>query len=94
MNVFNFEEKLKTKTFVVPAALDKRHFVVKSVFHKESDNKITCFWIISLKWRIIVSYVGTYAMHINKEISLFGGSIYFIDFYLNEIFHIYIYKKL
>lgn len=64
MNVFSFEEKLKTKTFVVPAALDKRHFVVKSVFHKESDNKITCFWIISLKWRIIVSYVGTYAMNI------------------------------
>lgn len=35
-------------------------------------------------------YVGTYGMNINKEISLFGGSIYITDSYLNKIFHIYI----
>jgi hypothetical protein len=40
---------------------------------------MTSFWIISLKWRII-SYVGTYVMNINKEISLFIWSIYFTDY--------------
>lgn len=33
MNAFASEEKLKTKTFVAPAALDKRRSVVKFVFH-------------------------------------------------------------
>lgn len=40
MNAFSsFKGKLKTKTFVVPAALDKRHFVVKVVFHYSQITK-------------------------------------------------------